>query len=168
MATDSTDPRVGLIFQIGVLSVGIFAGVHAGVSSYFDRMVRDETYRKVGSVPASALQAMREEQQQKLAAGAMPITKSMEMLATKGRMGASPAIMPNTSTDIAPLQGWTQMPGTVPPTMMPPPDPTPAPAASSSAAPAGSASAAPAGSGSAAPKGAPAPAPSGSSAPRKP
>jgi hypothetical protein len=36
-------------------------------------------------------------------------------------MGASPDIMPSASRDLGPLQGWSKMPGDVPPAMMAPP-----------------------------------------------
>ncbi len=66
----------------------------------------------------------------------MPIDKAMQSLAGKGRMGASPDIMPSASRDFAPMQGWSKLPGEVPPTMMAAP---PEPAADAGAAPAGDA-----------------------------
>jgi hypothetical protein len=146
MATDTTDPKVGLIFRIAVLAIGTLVVIHAVTTTYFDRMARAEVYRKVGSTPPEALWS--------LTSGSMPIDKSMQMLAAKGRMGA-PEIAPSVSKDVAPLQGWARMPAEVPPTMMPP-APSSAPSAATSAAPpaaaSASSSAAPAGSGSKAPR----------------
>jgi hypothetical protein len=109
--------------------------------------------RKVGTAPADALDSVRADEKQRLASGSMPIDKAMQHLAVKGRMGASPDIMPSASRDIAPLQGWTKLPGTVPPAM------TAVPAAST---PAPADSAAPSSSAATSPSGPPAkPAPSG-------
>jgi hypothetical protein len=140
MATESSDPRVGLIARIGVLAIGTLVVIHMGMTSYFDSMARAEVYKKVGSVKPDALLNMRADEKQRLSSGSMPIEKSMQMLATKGRMGAAPELAPSASKDVAPLQGWMQMPAEVPPTMMEPaPAPAPAaPSASASAAPAGS------------------------------
>jgi hypothetical protein len=145
MATDTTDPRVGLIFRIGLLSIGTLFVIHVGMTSYFDRMAKAEIYKKVGSVQPEALMSLRADEKQRLSAGAMPIERSMQTLAAKGRMGAAPELAPSASKDVAPLQGWMQMPAEVPPTMMEAPAPAPTPAAPS-AAPSASSSAAPAGS----------------------
>ena len=49
--------------------------------------------------------SLRADEEQRLTSGAMPIDKAMQTLATKGRMGASPDIMPSASKDIAPAPG---------------------------------------------------------------
>src|ERR1700722_14895189 len=133
MATDTTDPRVGLIVRVGILSIGTLILTHAGLVSYFDRMARAETYRKIGSGKPEARLSMRADERQRLSSGAMPIEKSMQTMAAKGRMGMSPDLAPSASKDVAPLQGWIQMPSEVPPTMAP--DPSAAPAVAPSAAP---------------------------------
>jgi hypothetical protein len=140
MATESSDPRVGLIFRIGLLSIGTLIVIHVGMTSYFDSMARAEVYKQVGSVKPDALINLRADEKQRLSSGSMPIEKSMQTLSTKGRMGVAPELAPSASKDVAPLQGWMQMPAEVPPTMMEPaPAPAPAaPSASASAAPAGS------------------------------
>jgi len=145
MATESSDPRIGLIVQIGLLSIGTLIALHMGMTSYFDHMARSEIYRKVGSEKPDALMSLRADEKQRLSSGSMPIDRSMQMLVAKGRMGASPDLAPSASKDVAPLQGWTRMPSEVPPTMM---EPAPAPSASAtpSSAPSGAASAPPAGS----------------------
>jgi hypothetical protein len=138
MAAESPDPKVGLIAQIGILSVGTLIVVHMGLTSYFDHMTRAEIYKKVGSVQPDALMSVRADERQRLNSGPMPIEKSMQTLIAKGRMGAAPELAPSASKDVAPLQGWTQLPSEVPAAMM---APEPAPAPSVSTAP--SASAAP-------------------------
>jgi hypothetical protein len=135
MASDKSDPRVGLIFQVGILAIITLIAVHMTLTAYFDRINRAEIRRKVG-LP-EALMSLRADQEQKLNDGSMPIEQAMQMLVTKGRMGASPDIQPSASKDLAPLQGWTKMPGQVPAAMTAPPPVAPAvPAApSASAAP---------------------------------
>jgi hypothetical protein len=140
MVSDKSDPRVGLIFQVGVLAIITLIAVHMTLSAYFDHMNREEIRRKVG-LP-EALMSLRADEKQKLTSGPMPIDQAMATLSTKGRMNASPDNMPSASKDIAPLQGWTKLPGQVPAAMTaPPPAPPIAPVPSASAAP----SAAPAG-----------------------
>jgi len=150
MASDKSDPRVGLILQVGLLAIVTLLATRAVLQAYFDRIERAEITRKVGT--NDSLIDLRAEEKQQLNAGPMPIEKAMQALVTKGRMNASPDIMPSASKDKAPLEGWTKLPGQVPPAFaLPPPEPPPAPSASASAAPA--ASSAP----SAAPSAAPAP-----------
>src|SRR3974390_2416946 len=126
MQTDSSDPRVGLIFKIGFLSVAVLVGTHLSLTAYFDRMKQAEEYTKIGSIKPDALLSLRDDEKQRLTTGAMPIDKAMQQLTAKGRTGATPDIMPSASRDIAPIQGWMQMPGEVPPAMM---APEPAPSA---------------------------------------
>jgi hypothetical protein len=145
MASDKSDPRVGLILQVGVLAIVTLLGTRAFLQAYFDRAERAEIARKMGT--PDSLISLRAEEKQALNAGPVPIDKAMQMMAAKGRMNASPDIMPSASKDKAPLEGWTKLPGQVPPAFaLPPPEPPPAPSASASAAPAASAapSAAPA------------------------
>jgi hypothetical protein len=150
MASDKSDPRVGLILQVGLLAIVTLLATRAVLQAYFDRMERAEITRKIGT--NDSLVSLRAEEKQQLSAGSMPIDKAMQLLATKGRMNTSPDIMPSASKDKAPLEGWTKLPGQVPPAFaLPPAEPPPAPSASPSAAP--GASAVP----SAAPSAAPAP-----------
>jgi hypothetical protein len=143
MASDKSDPRVGLILQVGVLAIVTLLATRAVLQAYFDRAERAELQRK--NVGPEALLSVRADEKQRLSTGAMPIDKAMQTMVTKGRLNASPDIMPSASKDVAPLQGWTKLPGEVPPAMTappPPPPPEPPPSTSASAAP----SAAPAGS----------------------
>ena len=147
MATDKSEPRVGLILQVGLLAIVTLLGTRAILQAYFDRMDRAEITRKLGT--NDSLIGQRADEKQRLSAGAMPIDQAMQMLATKGRLNASPDIMPSASKDRAPLEGWTKLPGQVPTAFaVPPPEPPPAPSASTvpsgSAAPSAAPSAPPA------------------------
>ncbi|HEY1694148.1 MAG TPA: hypothetical protein VGG39_18395 [Polyangiaceae bacterium] len=146
MATDKSEPRVGIIAQVAIIAIVTLFAVRAVLTAYFDHMARAEEARKV-AVP-EVLHAVRAEDDQKLKTGAMPIDVAMQTLAAKGRMSASPDIMPSSGAkDIAPLQGWVKLPNEVPAAMTAPPPPAPAASsaapASSSVPPAGSATPAP-------------------------
>jgi len=142
MASDKSDPRVGLILQVGLLAIVTLLGTRAFLQAYFDRMERAEITRKLGT--NDSLISLRAEEKQQLSGGAMPIDKAMQMLATKGRLNASPEIMPSASKDRAPLEGWTRLPGQVPTAFaVPPPEPVPAPSASTAPSTAPSATPAP-------------------------
>ncbi len=148
MAHESSDPRTGLIAKIGVLAIVTLLVTRAGLAAYFDRMAGEESYKKIGSQKPDALLNLRADEARRLSGGAMPVDKAMQLLVVKGRMGAAPELVPSASRDVAPMQGWMQMPGEVPAALM---APEPEPSAAPSAAPAPSASAAP----KAAPKPAP-------------
>jgi hypothetical protein len=145
MATDKSEPRVALIGKIGVLAVATLVGVHFALGAYFDRAAQAEVQRKYGDIKPDALISVRADEKQKLSSGPIPIDQAMQVLEQKGRMGASPVIIPAPEkVDISPMQGWVKMPVEVP---------APLAAAASAAA------AAPA------PSGAPSAAPSSSAAP---
>jgi hypothetical protein len=157
MATDKSEPRVGIIAQVGVIAIVTLLIVRGVLISYYDQMQREEFDRKVA--PPDALMSLRNDEAQRLKTGAMPIDQAMQAMAAKGRMGASPAVMPSESRDIAPLQGWVKLPSDVPPAMMAaPPAPSGAPSAAPSSSAAPPASAAPSSSA----------APTGSQRPRQP
>jgi hypothetical protein len=121
MAIDKSEPRVGLIFRIGLLVVGLLVGTRALLNSYFDQIATAEEERKVGEAVPRQLLDLRADEDHRLTSGGMPIDKAMMTIVGKGRMGASPDIVPSASRDPAPEQGWTKMPGEVPPAMMAPP-----------------------------------------------
>jgi hypothetical protein len=121
MATEKSEPRSGLILRMGGLALVTLLVTHAGLGAYFDRMAKAEELRKRGNATPEALMSLRADEKARLAAGAMPIDKAMQMLADKGRMGAGPAITPTASKDVAPLQGWSKMPSEVPAQMTAPP-----------------------------------------------
>jgi hypothetical protein len=134
MATDKSEPRVGIIAQVGVIAIVTLLIVRGVLVAYFDHMAHGEEMRKVGS--PDALISLRTDESQRLKAGAMPIDQAMQAMVSRGRMGASPDLMPSASRDIAPLQGWVKLPAEVPAAMTAPPaapPPPPAPAASSAA-----------------------------------
>jgi hypothetical protein len=139
MATDKAEPRVGLIFQVGILAIVTLLAARAFLQAYFDRAERAEIARKL--VPSESLSGLRAEEKRDLSGGPVPIDHAMQMLAAKGRMGASPDIMPSASKDTAPLQGWTRLPSAIPAAfgLAPAEPPTPAPATSASGAPPASA-----------------------------
>jgi hypothetical protein len=124
MAIDKSEPRVGLIFRIGFLVVGLLLGIRALLNTYFDEIASAEESRKFGQVVPQALLNLRADEQQRLTEGSMPVDKAMQTIVARGRMGASPDIMPSASRDLAPMQGWSKMPAEVPPTMMAPPPET--------------------------------------------
>jgi hypothetical protein len=125
MATDKSEPRVGLIFRIGLLVIVLLVSIRGGLMSYFDSIASAEEQRKIGQSVPEALISLRADEDQRLKSGPMPIEKAMQDLAAHGRMAASPDIAPSASRDFAPMQGWSKMPGEVPATMTAPP---PAPA----------------------------------------
>jgi hypothetical protein len=125
MATDSTQPRSGLIARVALLAIVTLLVVHGGLNAYYDRMAKAEGLRKLGGAAPEALANLRADEKTRLAAGDTPIDKAMQQLVEKGRMGAGPAIAPTVSKDVAALQGWTKLPGEVPAAMTaPPPPPT--------------------------------------------
>ncbi len=144
MATDKSEPRVGVIASVGILSIVTLLATRTALVSYFDHMVRAEEATKVGGAKPEALLSLRADEASRLAAGSMPIDKAMQQLTTMGRLSASPSIVPSASRDVAPLAGWSMMPGEVPPAMTAPPPVAPA-------ADAGAPDAAPAAGGKAAP-----------------
>ena len=118
MATDKSEPKIGLIFSVGLLCVVILVVVHAALTSYFNFALQGEELRKFGEVKPTALLALRAAEKDRLAAGAMPIDKAMEQVARQGRKNAPPEIAPGPSKDLAALTGWSKMPAEVPPAMM--------------------------------------------------
>ncbi len=121
MATDKSEPQVGLIFRIGILVVGSVLATRAGLMAYFDDMTRGEMHRKYGESVPEALQNLRASERERLTAGATPISVAMQHLATQGRAAVSPEIAASASHDTAPLAGWSKMSSDVPAAMTAPP-----------------------------------------------
>jgi hypothetical protein len=118
MATDKSQPRVGLILQVGALACVVLLFVHAALVSYFDHMAHGEEFRKIESAKPQSFLSVRSDEKQRLAGAAMPIDKAMQMMSTtEGRGSAGAELMPKPSMDVAPLQGWMQMPSEVPAAM---------------------------------------------------
>jgi hypothetical protein len=128
MATESSDPKVKLILQLGGVALVTLIGVHGLLNAYYDRMAKAEELRKLGGAPAEALTNLRADEKTRLTAGSMPIDQAMKALTEKGRTAVSPAIAPTVSKDLAPLQGWSKLPGEVPEQMTAPPPPPVEPA----------------------------------------
>ena len=124
MAIDKSEPRTGLIFRIGLLVVGLLIGTRALLNTYFDQIASAEESRKIGQVVPQALVNLRADEEQRLTGGPMPVDRAMQAIVARGRMGASPDIMPSASRDLAPMQGWSKMPIDVPAPMMAPPPET--------------------------------------------
>jgi|CZKU01.1.fsa_nt_gi hypothetical protein len=118
MAFDKSEPRSGLIFQIGLFAVVCLVGIRGVLIPYFDSITSGEQHRKIGMVVPAALLNLRADEDQRLKSGPMPVDKAMEAIVARGRMGASPDIMPSASKDIGPMQGWMKMPNEVPSPMM--------------------------------------------------
>jgi hypothetical protein len=119
MATDKSEPRVGLIINVGLISVCTVVAVRIALGSYFDQVAQAEMSRKIGQAKPEALMELRTDEHARLMGGPMPIAQAMETLAKKGRsMTAIPEIAPTVSHDMSPLQGWTKMPIDVPAPMM--------------------------------------------------
>jgi hypothetical protein len=114
MATDSSEPRVGLIAKVGVFSIVVLLGTRAALGTYFDFMEQSEKQRKIALVKPEALMSLRAAESASLLSGPMPIDKAMAQLASHGRMGIGPDLAPSASRDVAPLQGWAKMPSEVP------------------------------------------------------
>jgi hypothetical protein len=118
MAFDKSEPRVGLIFQIGLFVVVTLVGIRAALISYFANISGDEEHRKIGMVVPTALLSLRADEDQRLKSGPMPVEQAMQAIVAKGRMGASPDIVPSASRDMGPMQGWMKMPNEVPSQML--------------------------------------------------
>jgi len=114
MAFDKSEPRVGLIFQIGLFVVVTLVGIRAALISYFANISSDEEHRKIAMVVPTALLNLRADEDQRLKSGPMPVEQAMQAIVAHGRMGASPDIMPSASRDMGPMQGWMKMPNEVP------------------------------------------------------
>ncbi len=132
MAYDKTEPPTKLISGLAVASIVILVIARNGLTSYWNIMHDDEMNLKVNQRPAAQLIRLREEASQRLSGGAMPIDQAMSTIANGQRPAA---ISPRPSTDMAPLNGWTQSARTLPTEMpmSPPVAPTPLPTPEASA-----------------------------------
>jgi hypothetical protein len=130
MATDKSEPRVGLIFRIAFLVIVSLVCIRAALNSYFSQIASAEEQRKFGDISPTALLALRADEDKRLKEGPMPVDKAMQDMAAKGRKDMSPDVMPAASArDIGPLQGWQKMPSEVPPAMTAIAAPEPVPVA---------------------------------------
>lgn len=127
MATDRSEPQVGLIAKVGLLSVVVLFATRGALGAYFDHEVQAQEHAKMAMAKPEALMSLRTADSARLSGGSMPIDKAMAQLSTKGRMGVGPDLVPNPSKDLAPLQGWSKMPAEVPPGALEPPPALPPP-----------------------------------------
>jgi hypothetical protein len=119
MATDKSEPRVGVILKVAVLSIVSLVAARFFLFAYFDHIAQAEEHRKFGDLKPEALLNVRADEKARLASGPIPIEQAMHEIAAKGR-SASPDIMPSASRDFAPLQGWSKMTIEAPSPMMAP------------------------------------------------
>jgi len=107
MATEKTEPRIGLIVTIAVLTITIILGLRFFLVSYFSQMNDEENFRKSAGRAPAQLVRQRARDRAHLENGAVPITQAMQLIAQGGR---PEAIAPQPSTDFSALQGWSQRP----------------------------------------------------------
>jgi hypothetical protein len=97
---------VGLRLALAT-TAGLFA-LQLWYSSYLDVAV---VHGDLSQVPMGAkLQAVRNDERAKLAAGPMPIDKAMAALAQRGR-NAFPQLAAKPSGDLSAMSGWVHKPG---------------------------------------------------------
>lgn len=107
MATDKTEPRLGLIVGMTILVVTGLVVFYYAITSYFIWVTEDEQRRKIVEQRPEQLMRLREDEERRLHSGPMPIERAMALLAS----GQRPAeIAPRPSTDSSPLQGWSLLP----------------------------------------------------------
>jgi len=114
---------VGLRIALAT-SAGLFA-LQLWYSSYLDVAV---VHGDLSQMPMDAkLEAVRNDERTKLAAGPLPIDKAMEALAQRGR-SAFPQLAAKPSGDLSAMSGWVHKPGFKPyvprPVAAPPTEPT--------------------------------------------
>src|ERR1019366_723827 len=85
MAFDKSEPRSGLIFQIGLFAVVCLVGIRGVLIPYFDSITSGEQHRKIGMVVPAALLNLRADEDQRLKSGPMPVDKAMEAIVARGR-----------------------------------------------------------------------------------
>lgn len=88
-------------------AVGLF-GLQLWYSSYLDVAVIHGDRSAVGM--DAKLEAVRQEEQAKLASGPMPIQQAMAALAQRGRNGF-PQLAAKPSSDLSAMSGWIHRPG---------------------------------------------------------
>jgi hypothetical protein len=107
MATDNSEPRIGMIVGIGLLSIVTLLGLRMLFQSYFIMVTEEEQQAKIFGKPAVELQRLRDEERQRLTSGSVSIDQAVRAFSS----GSRPAgLSPMPSTDWAALQGWSQRP----------------------------------------------------------
>jgi hypothetical protein len=94
--------RIALVTSAGLFTLQIW------YSSYLDVAV---IHGDASHVPMDAkVEAVRNEERAKLAAGSMPIDKAMAAIAQRGR-NAFPQLVTKPSGDLSAMSGWVHKPG---------------------------------------------------------
>lgn len=127
MATDRTEPPIGRIVGITLLSLGTLVALRFGFQSYFLQRYERRQQEVVLGQQSALLATARSEAAQRLSG----INAAMDAVAGSNRPSA---VTPAPSTDTAALQGWGMLPRPVP--VAPAPAPAPAPTPDPAAAPA--------------------------------
>jgi hypothetical protein len=124
MSFDKSEPKTRLISGLAVFTIVSLVLIRYGLISYWNVMRDEEMDRKVNQRPAAQLIRLRDEANQRLSGGAMPIDQAMSTIANGQRPAA---ISPRPSTDMAPLTGWMQSQQALPTEMPMSPPVSPAP-----------------------------------------
>ena len=108
MATDKSEPKIGNIVKIAVVSIVTLLAIRLGLVTYFNHMFDNERRMKyVEMGMPKDLKDLRADEAKRLSG----VDQSMQMLATKGRMepGIEPQ-QPKAENAKDTLMGWMQMP----------------------------------------------------------
>ncbi len=132
MGYEKSAPHIKTILIVAGISVVTLGLLEQGFRSYYNEMFESEEARKVLTVPTTQLNQLRENEQQHLTSGKMPLDKAMRELGQRGRGNPSLAelgtdITPVQSTDPVPMWGLLVKDGGAAPA--PAPGATPAPVA---------------------------------------
>src|SRR5947209_5269424 len=111
MATDKSEPRVGLIVKVAGLAIVVFIGVRFGLVSYFEGVQDDIRAKQAAEEEHPELDQVRQ-REQSLDKGPTPISNAMQTLANtdRSRKGIN-GIDPQPSNDMrAVTDCWAKMP----------------------------------------------------------
>lgn len=113
-------PRLtlGRTVLLVVLVAGVGTAAYFGGTAYQDRARSEATFAAAHAKKPTAMLAVRAADEARLHAGPVPIEEAMRRLAERGRLGLGKELVPEPSTDQAPLMGWSNQPRDVPDWMM--------------------------------------------------
>ena len=115
MATDKSEPKVGLIFKVAAISIVSLIGLRMGLVTYFhfwEDKLKAEANNPVGGSPDLAMVRANEKS---LTDSPMPIANAMKMMSSTDRMRIA-AVMPQHPIDGGPddmravTDCWSKMP----------------------------------------------------------
>lgn len=104
MATDKSEPRIGIIVQIAVILVVGVIVARFGLASYFKAMLHKEEQKKVATIGAEEFSKRR--QAERAALDSVSLDKGAALL---GKPDRGPLAATSTK-DLGPLEGWSQAP----------------------------------------------------------